>query len=47
LLKAYTIPLTTHRKLILKPDWNILEAICEDNRINFSDFEKKAGEDNR
>jgi hypothetical protein len=41
--QAYTKPLKTQRKYILKPDWNIMEYICEDNRVSFLDFEKKVG----
>jgi len=41
--RAYTAPLKTSRKYILKPDWNIMEYICEDNRVSFLDFEKKVG----
>lgn len=40
---AYTMPLKTQRKYILKPGWNIMEYICEDNRVSFLDFEKKVG----
>ena len=39
--KAYTMPLHTQKKYILKPDWNIAEFVCEDNSINFLEFEKK------
>jgi len=41
--QAYTMPLKTQRKYILKPDWNIMEYICEDNRVSFLPFEKKVG----
>ena len=41
--QAYTTPLKTQRKYILKPGWNIMEYICEDNRVSFLDFEKKVG----
>jgi hypothetical protein len=41
--KAYTIPLHTTRKLILKPSWNIMESVCEDNSANFFDYEKRMG----
>jgi hypothetical protein len=41
--QAYTMPLKTQRKYILKPGWNIMEYICEDNQIRFNDFEKKVG----
>jgi hypothetical protein len=40
--KAYTTPLKTQRKYILKPGWNISEFICEDD-IGFAKFEKKVG----
>ncbi len=41
--QAYTKPIHAQRKYILKPDWNIMEYICEDNRVSFNDFEKKVG----
>jgi hypothetical protein len=41
--QAYTSPLKTQRKFILKPEWNIMEFICEDNQVGFNDFEKKVG----
>jgi hypothetical protein len=41
--QAYTAPLKTQRKYILKPSWNIMEYICEDNQVDFNDFEKKVG----
>jgi hypothetical protein len=41
--QAYTKVLKSQRKYILKPDWNIMEYICEDNRVSFNDFEKKVG----
>jgi hypothetical protein len=41
--QAYTMPLKTQRKYILKPGWNIMEYICEDNRVSFLGFEKKVG----
>jgi hypothetical protein len=41
--QAYTAPLKTQRKFILKPEWNIMEFICEDNQVGFNDFEKKVG----
>jgi len=41
--QAYTAPLKSQRKYILKPNWNIMEYICEDNRVSFNDFEKKVG----
>ncbi len=40
--KTYAIPLKTQRKLILKPDWNIGEYICEDD-ASFLAYEKKVG----
>ena len=39
--KAYTMPLHTQKKYILKPDWNIMEFVCEDNSLNFLEYEKK------
>jgi hypothetical protein len=41
--QAYTGLLKTQRKYILKPSWNIMEFICEDNQVGFNDFEKKVG----
>jgi hypothetical protein len=41
--QAYTAPLETQRKYILKPGWNIMEYICEDNQAGFNYFEKKVG----
>jgi hypothetical protein len=41
--KAYTMSLKAERKLILQPGWNIMEFICEDNMVNFLDYEKKMG----
>jgi len=41
--KAYTMPLHTQKKFILKPDWNLMEFVCEDNLLNFRDYEKKGG----
>jgi hypothetical protein len=41
--QAYTAPLKTQRKFILKPAWNIMEFICEDTQAGFNDFEKKVG----
>jgi hypothetical protein len=41
--QAYTMPLKTQRKYILKPSWNIMEYICEDNRVSFLGFENKVG----
>ena len=39
--KAYPMPLHTQKKFILKPDWNLMEFVCEDNLLNFRDHEKK------
>jgi hypothetical protein len=39
--KAYSMPLHTQKKYILKPDWNIMEFVCEDNSLNFLEYEKK------
>jgi hypothetical protein len=39
--KAYTMPLHTQKKYLLKPDWNLMEFVCEDNMTNFLDYEKK------
>lgn len=39
--KAYTVPLHTQKKYVLKPTWKIQEYVCEDNITNFSDYEKK------
>ena len=41
--KAYTMSLHTRKKYILKPDWNLMEFVCEDNLLNFRDYEKKGG----
>ena len=41
--QAYTTPLKTQRKYILKPGWNIMEFVCEDTQVGFNDFEKKVG----
>jgi hypothetical protein len=41
--QAYTAPLKSQRKYILKPSWNIMEYVCEDNRVSFNDFENKVG----
>jgi len=41
--QAYTAPLKSQRKYILKPGWNIMEYICEDNQVSFNDFESKVG----
>jgi len=42
-LQAYKGTLKTQRKYILKPEWNIMEYICEDTQAVFNDFEKKVG----
>jgi hypothetical protein len=42
--KAYSAPLHTRKKYVLKPDWNIKEFVCEDNLANFADYEKKVAE---
>jgi hypothetical protein len=39
--KAYTMPLHAQKKYILKPDWNLMEFVCEDNSLNFIEYEKK------
>ena len=44
--KAYTQSFMTTRKLTLKPGWNIVEFICEDNGT-FLDFQKTAGVENK
>jgi hypothetical protein len=41
--QAYTMPLKSQRKYILKPIWNIMEYVCEDNRVSFLPFEQKVG----
>ena len=41
--QAYTGTLKTQRKYILKPSWNIMEYICEDNQVAFNNFEKQVG----
>ncbi len=41
--QAYTAPLKTQRKYILKPGWNIMEYICEDSQVAFNNFEKQVG----
>jgi len=35
------MPLHTQKNFILKPDWNLMEFVCEDNLLNFRDYEKK------
>src|SRR6266699_1129039 len=39
--KDYTTPLHTQKKYVLKPDWNLMEFVCEDNSLNYLDYEKK------
>jgi hypothetical protein len=39
--KAYTKPWTATLNFRLRPDWKIMEHICEDN-VSFLDFNKKA-----
>ena len=41
--QAYTKPLKSQRKYILKPGWNIMEYICEDNQVAFNKFENQVG----
>jgi hypothetical protein len=41
--QAYVGTLKSQRKYILKPDWNIMEYVCEDTREKFDEFEKKVG----
>lgn len=41
--QAYKGTLKTQRKYILKPEWNIMEYICEDTQAVFDKFEKKVG----
>src|SRR5580693_2221000 len=41
--QAYSAPLKTQRKYILKPGWNIMEYICEDSQVAFNGFEQKVG----
>lgn len=40
--KAYTQQLSGHLTFALKPNWNIMELVCEDN-VNFEDFIKNEG----
>jgi len=35
------MPLHMQKKIILKPDWNLMEFVSEDNLLNFRDYEKK------
>jgi len=37
--KAYTKPWTSQLTFRLRPDWNVLEMVCEDN-VNFDEFLK-------
>jgi len=39
--KMYTVPLHTTKKYVLKPTWNIKEFVCEDNQVNFLEYEKQ------
>ena len=39
--KAYSMSLHTKIKYVLKPNWNLMEFVCEDNQLNFRDYEKK------
>ena len=39
--KMYTMPLHTIKKYVLKPTWNLKEFVCEDNQVNFLDYEKE------
>lgn len=38
---AYKATLHTRKRYILKPTWNLKEYVCEDNMVNFHDYEKK------
>lgn len=40
--KAYTKPWTARRTFQLKPKWNIMEFVCVDQELNFSEYQKKA-----
>jgi hypothetical protein len=40
--KAYTHAWTAQRIFQLKPKWQIMEFVCEDNYLNFSDYQNKA-----
>lgn len=44
--RAYTAPLKAQKKFILKPGWNIMEFICED-QVSFREFEKKVGDQDK
>lgn len=39
--KAYAKPWTARRIFQLKPTWQIMEFVCEDNYLNFSEYQKK------
>jgi hypothetical protein len=39
--KYYTVPLHTQKKYVLKPTWNLKEFVCEDNQVNFLNYEKE------
>jgi hypothetical protein len=39
--KVYTMSLHTQIKYVLKPSWNLTEFVCEDNQLNFRDYEKE------
>lgn len=38
---AYTKPWTARRSFQLKPKWEIMEFVCEDNFLNFDEYQKK------
>jgi hypothetical protein len=42
--KTYTVSLHTQKKYVLKPTWNLKEFVCEDNQINFLDYEKEVAQ---
>jgi hypothetical protein len=39
--EAYTKPWTARRIFQLKPKWQIIEFVCEDTYLNFSEYQKK------
>jgi hypothetical protein len=39
--KAYTKPWTAQLAFQLKPKWELIEFVCEDTYLNFSDYQKK------
>jgi hypothetical protein len=39
--KAYTKPWTARRLFQLKPKWQLMEFVCEDQYLNFSDYQNK------